>query len=83
MKKITNLFLRILTLILICLIRIYQLIISPILKTNCRFIPTCSQYSLESIKEYGPFVGLYMSTKRILSCHPLGKSGYDPIKKRK
>ena len=60
-------------------IRGYQLIISPILGSNCRFMPTCSEYAVESLKKYGLIKGTYLSIKRILSCHPFGGSGHDPV----
>ena len=66
---------------LIALIRLYQLILSPILGQNCRFLPTCSQYAIESIKTHGLTRGLMYSTKRICACHPFAKSKYDPVKK--
>jgi uncharacterized protein len=63
----------------IFLIRFYQLAISPLLGGNCRFTPTCSQYGIEAINKHGAFKGFYLAVKRILSCHPWGKSGYDPV----
>ena len=60
-------------------IRVYQLIISPLLGSNCRFIPTCSEYAMESLKEYGLIKGIFLSIKRIGKCHPWGSHGYDPI----
>jgi putative membrane protein insertion efficiency factor len=57
----------------------YQKLISPYLGPKCRFTPTCSQYSVESIKKYGPIKGIYISLIRILKCHPWGGSGYDPV----
>lgn len=63
----------------IALIRFYQLCISPLFPATCRFSPTCSAYGLEAIKKYGPFKGGWLALKRILSCHPWGKSGYDPV----
>ena len=63
----------------IAIIKIYGWLISPILKTNCRYLPTCSQYSLESLKKHGLLKGGYLSCKRILHCHPLGGHGYDPV----
>ena len=60
-------------------IRVYQLIISPMLGSNCRFIPTCSEYTMESLKEYGLIKGIFLSIKRIGKCHPWGSHGYDPI----
>ncbi len=63
----------------VLLIRVYQLIISPMLGSNCRFIPTCSEYAMESLKEYGLIKGIFLSIKRIGKCHPWGSHGYDPI----
>lgn len=72
--------LRILSLPFIALIKLYQWILSPMLGANkCRFIPTCSQYSLEAFKKYGPFKGFWLSVKRISRCHPFGGHGYDPV----
>ena len=70
---------KIVTFPLILLIRGYQLIISPMLGSNCRFIPTCSEYALESLKTYGLIKGTYLTIKRIGKCHPWGSNGYDPI----
>ena len=61
-------------------IKIYQILLSPFLGKNCRFEPTCSYYSIESIKKYGVLKGARLSIKRIFKCHPWGESGYDPIK---
>ena len=65
--------------LLIIPIKIYQIIISPLLGPSCRFTPTCSQYAVEAIQKYGPFKGSWLSFKRILKCHPWGGSGYDPV----
>ncbi len=65
--------------IFVIIIRIYQLSISPILGQNCRYTPTCSQYSIEAINKHGPFKGGWLSLKRIFSCHPWGKYGHDPV----
>ncbi len=61
------------------LIRIYQFAISPLLGSNCRFTPTCSNYGVEAIKKYGPFKGGWLTIKRIGRCHPWGKHGHDPV----
>ncbi|MBL31094.1 MAG: membrane protein insertion efficiency factor YidD [Flavobacteriaceae bacterium] len=61
------------------LIGLYQKLISPILGPKCRFTPTCSAYSVESIKKYGIFKGVWLSANRIIKCHPWGSSGYDPV----
>ena len=63
----------------IFLIKIYQWFISPLLGSKCRYTPTCSQYGLEAFKKYGPFKGGYLTIKRILSCHPWGGHGNDPV----
>ena len=67
--------------ILIKFIKIYQFLLSPLLGQSCRHYPTCSNYSIEALKTYGPFKGLFLSIKRIFSCHPWAEGGYDPIKK--
>jgi len=65
--------------ILIIPVKIYQWIISPWLPKTCRYHPTCSQYAIEALREHGPVTGLLMGTKRILSCHPWGGHGHDPV----
>ena len=67
---------------LIVLVRIYQYIISPIFPATCRYTPTCSHYSVEALKEWGPIKGSYLAIKRISSCHPRGGFGYDPVSKK-
>lgn len=66
--------------ILIFFIKVYQRVISPHLGKNCRFYPTCSQYTIEAIRKYGPFKGFFLGMRRILRCHPFSKGGYDPLK---
>lgn len=65
--------------ILLALIRFYQTCISPLTPPSCRFTPTCSQYAVEAIRKYGPFKGSWLAFKRILRCNPWGGSGYDPV----
>ena len=62
-------------------IKLYQLVISPMLPNTCRHLPTCSEYTIEAIKAHGVFKGIIKGAYRILRCNPLGSSGYDPIKK--
>ena len=71
----------IITYILIKFIKSYQFLLSPLLGQSCRHYPTCSNYSIEALKTYGFFKGLFLSIKRILSCHPWGQGGFDPVKK--
>lgn len=61
------------------LVRVYQIIISPLLPATCRYQPTCSHYMVEALQKHGVWKGLYLGTKRIASCHPWGGSGYDPV----
>ncbi|MES2653532.1 MAG: membrane protein insertion efficiency factor YidD [Bacteroidota bacterium] len=61
------------------IIRLYQLLLSPLLGASCRFSPTCSQYGIEAIKKHGPFKGGWLTLKRIGSCHPWGRHGHDPV----
>ena len=68
---------------LLLLIRGYQLIISPLLGSNCRFMPTCSEYAMESLRSHGLVKGSYLTIKRIGKCHPWGGHGYDPIPTKK
>ena len=73
--------------ILIIIIKFYKLFISPYLGNNCRYMPTCSEYFIESLEEDGVFKGTIKGIKRILSCHPIktlgGGEGFDPVKKNK
>ena len=77
MKLFTN--------ILIKLIKFYKFLISPLIGPSCRYLPTCSEYSIEALKTFGFFKGSYLSLKRILSCHPIkflgGSEGFDPVNK--
>jgi len=66
----------------IFLIKIYQKIISPFLPRRCRFYPTCSQYTIEAIREWGVLKGSILGFKRIVKCHPWGGQGIDDVPKR-
>ena len=70
---------RIFTLPLIIFIKFYQLFVSPIIGQNCRYLPTCSEYTIECLKKFGLIKGTFLSFKRISKCHPWGSHGYDPI----
>ena len=73
-------------LMFIKIIKLYQLVISPYLGSNCRYLPTCSEYFIESLNEYGFIKGSIKGTKRILCCHPIkflgGSDGFDPVRKK-
>ena len=74
------------TIIILKLIKCYKFLISPLLGNSCRYMPTCSEYSIEALKNFGFFKGLFISMKRILSCHPIkflgGGEGFDPVNKK-
>ncbi len=61
------------------MIRAYQKILSPLLGQHCRFYPSCSQYTLEAIQEWGLAKGMFLGAKRICRCHPLNPGGIDPV----
>ena len=72
---------------IINLIKFYRFFISPVLGNRCRYLPTCSEYFIDSLKTHGTLQGLYLGLKRILSCHPIkilgGGSGLDLVPKKK
>ena len=76
---------KILTYIVIKIIKSYKYLISPLLGNSCRYLPTCSDYSIDAIKVYGLLKGSALSLKRIFSCHPIkflgGGEGFDPVNK--
>jgi len=74
-KKIGFIFMQ----LFIVIIRFYQRAISPLFPATCRFTPTCSAYGIEALQKYGVIKGGWLTLKRILSCHPFGRSGYDPV----
>jgi len=65
------------------LIKIYQLVISPLTPATCRYQPTCSHYAKEALEKHGLYRGGKLALKRIFSCHPWGGSGYDPVPEKK
>lgn len=64
-------------------IRGYQLFISPLFGPKCRYQPTCSNYMIQAIIEWGAFKGVWLGLKRIGRCHPWGSHGYDPVPTKK
>ena len=63
-------------------IKAYQYLISPYLGSRCRFFPSCSEYSLMAIDEYGPAKGICLGIKRFCRCHPWSEGGFDPVPKK-
>ncbi|GAB4404298.1 MAG: hypothetical protein OHK0053_29750 [Microscillaceae bacterium] len=68
---------------LIGLVRLYQLLLSPLLPNACRYHPTCSHYMIEALRIHGPFRGLWLGLRRIARCHPWGGMGEDPVPPKK
>ncbi len=72
---------------LILIIKFYKYFISPYFHSNCRYLPTCSEYFIDSLKIYGSLRGSFLGIKRILRCHPIkilgGSDGFDPVPKLK
>ncbi len=65
--------------LLLGLIRLYQMTLSPLLPSGCRFYPTCSHYGYGAIEKYGAIKGGWLAIKRIGRCHPFNPGGYDPV----
>lgn len=65
--------------LLILPVKLYQYVLSPMIGPSCRYTPTCSQYTVEALRKHGPFKGLWLSLKRIVSCNPWGGHGHDPV----
>jgi uncharacterized protein len=65
--------------LLIALVRCYQRFISPFTASTCRFYPTCSSYSIQSLEKYGLFKGLGLTLLRLAKCHPFHPGGHDPV----
>ena len=74
-----EIFIRPITLMFIGVVKLYQAVISPLMPQTCRHLPTCSEYTIEALRVFGPFKGTYLSIKRIISCRPSGSHGYDPL----
>ncbi|CAM3300763.1 membrane protein insertion efficiency factor YidD [Aequorivita lipolytica] len=74
---------KILTYPFILLIKGYQIFISPLLPSSCRYTPTCSHYAVEALQTHGILKGGWLAAKRIASCNPWGGSGYDPVPPKK
>ena len=78
MRRVLSFLARIPRLLLIGVVRGYQLILSPHIGGACRFQPTCSEYAIEAFRRYGAVRGLVLTVYRLARCHPWGGHGYDP-----
>lgn len=64
---------------LIYLVKVYKIIVSPVLGNSCRFEPTCSSYCIDALEQRGIIVGLWLTIIRLGKCHPFANGGYDPV----
>ena len=65
--------------VLVALVRVYQLFLSPLLPSACRYYPSCSAYTIQAIERHGPLRGVALGARRILRCNPFRPGGYDPV----
>jgi len=70
---------KIVLLILRSMIKLYKFFLSPVLGSQCRFVPSCSDYALESVKKHSSIIAVYTMAKRLTKCHPFHPGGYDPL----
>jgi putative membrane protein insertion efficiency factor len=64
---------------IIRVLRLYKVLLSPLLPTACRFHPSCSEYAIEAVEIHGVPRGLWLSLRRLARCHPFRKGGFDPV----
>ena len=64
--------------IIVLIIKLYQSSMRPFIGGQCRFVPSCSEYAIEAVRQFGVIKGLYMAVKRVLRCHPFGPKGFNP-----
>ena len=78
-RRLLRLLLRLPAFALVVLIRIYQVILSPLLPASCRYTPSCSAYAVEAVQRHGALRGGWLAVRRIARCHPFRPGGYDPV----
>ncbi|UCH13093.1 MAG: membrane protein insertion efficiency factor YidD [Bacteroidales bacterium] len=81
--KILSFLKRLLTIVFIIPIKIYQYTLSPLMPASCRHLPTCSQYAIEALKIHGILKGGWLTFRRVIRCHPWGTHGFDPVPPKK
>jgi len=65
--------------VVIAPLRSYKLYLSPLLRSACRFHPTCSEYMMQAVERHGVWRGVWMGIKRLAKCHPFHPGGFDPV----
>jgi len=73
---------RVAVLFIECLVRGYQVVLAPLLVGSCKFVPSCSEYFIRAVREWGPFRGTALGVRRLLRCHPFSPGGLDPVPQR-
>jgi len=66
--------------IVVAALKAYKLLLSPLLPSACRYRPTCSEYMLDAVEQYGALRGVWLGLKRLGRCHPFHQGGYDPVR---
>jgi putative membrane protein insertion efficiency factor len=66
--------------LIVAILRLYKLVVSPVLPSACRYYPSCSDYMRQAVEKYGPARGVWMGIKRIARCHPFHQGGLDPVR---
>ena len=66
--------------LIVAILRLYKLMVSPMLPSSCRYYPTCSDYMSQAVEKYGPVRGVWMGMKRLSRCHPFHEGGLDPVR---
>jgi len=79
MKKLLNILFYPVTILFMLLIYLYKILISPLIPKSCIYTPTCSTYAITALKRFGLFEGVFLATKRVLSCNSFSKGGWDPV----
>lgn len=82
MSELLAIFRRVSILLVECLIRGYQVALSPLLIGSCKFVPSCSEYAIQAVREWGVLRGTWLAVKRIVRCNPFTMGGIDPVPDR-
>ncbi len=82
MRSVLAIFSRVAALLIECLIRFYQVSLRPLLSGSCKFIPSCSEYFIQAVHEWGVIRGSWLGIKRLLRCRPFTVGGFDPVPRR-
>jgi putative membrane protein insertion efficiency factor len=69
--------------VLLAALRTYKVLLSPLFAGSCRFLPSCSDYMAEAVRQHGAARGFWLGARRLARCHPFGSSGYDPVPARR